>query len=105
MLNPQQFRPLYHGTRATNVDQILHEGLRHTAQGVNPAGWPMLTTSREQARRYTPSGDSAVLQIDIPEGERDELLWPGRDHDAYDFPATAHGVKATIPSKYIKRVE
>lgn len=107
-LSPQQFTTLYHGTRAESVDSIRANGLT-APSGVDAAGWPMLTTSRAQAERYAIGEDPAVLEYHVPTEltnyrHEDALLWPGREHTAYNEPAVAHGLKRPIPGEYIAAV-
>lgn len=104
-LNPQQFTTLYHGTSPDKVDAIRSEGLK-PPEGVQPAAWFMLTTSKDQATRY---GSGAVVQYDVPDHVMDYrhpegALWPGQAHNVYGHEATAYGVKGALPGKYIKDV-
>jgi hypothetical protein len=104
-LNPEQFTTLYHGTSPDNVDSIRSEGLK-PPESVQPAMWPMLTTSRDQAARY---GRGAVVEYSVPSHVMDYrhpegALWPGQSHDVYGHDATAYGIKGALPGKYIKKV-
>jgi hypothetical protein len=104
-LSPEQFTTLYHGTRLKHVDSIREHGLT-PPEGVNPAGWPMLTDNKAQAERY--AGD-AVLEFHVPTDRmdyraKDGVLWPGREHNAYGHPATAYGVKGRVPGDMLAAV-
>lgn len=104
-LNPSQFTTLYHGTRPEYVDAIKNEGLK-PPEGVQSAGWPMLTTSHDQAARY---GMGAVVEYSVPRHVMDYrhpegALWPGQAHNVYGHDATAYGVKGSLPGKYITKV-
>lgn len=105
---------LYHGTTADCLDGIRSTGLTPPST-VNPAGWPMLTTSFDQAARYTsgkPGG--VVLEYGVPrsrmwesrfDSEDEPLLWPGDIHSAYEYPdAVGYGIKGALPQEYLRKV-
>ena len=106
---------LYHGTLASRIPAIKAEGLK-PPPGVSPAGWFMLTTSFEQAARYTPDrpdDPSVVLEYRLPENmiyafsnpnRGNAVLWPGQPHNVYGFDATAYAVKDVLPSRYLHEV-
>lgn len=102
---------LYHGTLARHVDAIRREGLK-PPPGVNPAGWFMLTTSFDQAARYTNTRPepSVVLEYRVPEdliyafenpNRGDAVLWGGEPHDVYGHAATAYAIKGVLPSRLL----
>lgn len=98
---------LYHGTRAEYVPQIKSEGLKPPSS-VNPWTWYMLTTSKEQAARYSPFEDSVVLEFEVPldggsaQGQENSYLGLGRPHNVYGYSATAYGVaKGPLPTEYL----
>jgi len=98
---------LYHGTRASLVPTIRAEGLR-PPPGVNPFTWYMLTTSREQAERYTAGkSDAVVIEYQVPakfiERGPERILF-GTQHDVYGFAATAYAIKESLPGEYITAI-
>lgn len=104
---------LYHGTTADRVDGIRSNGLTPPPGKGSMNGWYMLTTSYDQAARYAQgSGERVVVEYDIPDDRiysRDhdgpgDLLWPGVEHDVYDFDAVAYAPRGPIPSSFIKDV-
>lgn len=111
-LNQDQFVDLYHGTRSSNVPGIKKEGLKPPS-GTGPQ-WFMLTTSRDQAARYSPHEDSTVLHFRVPRDQiygtpehrnsnTDPALWNGWQHDVYGHEATAHAIRSVLPAKYLSR--
>lgn len=97
-----QFTTLYHGTSSEAVGKIRKHGLK-PPEGVQPARWYMLTTSREQAARY---GRGKTLEYRIPHEAMDYrhdkgVLWPGAEHNVYGHQATAYGVKGAVPPEYL----
>lgn len=98
---------LYHGTTARAAEIIRREGLTQQA-GLYVPGWPMLTTSREQATRYATGPDPVVLEFAVPEakvyahGRQDAVLWAGDAHTAYDYPdAVGYALKAPLGPEYL----
>lgn len=102
---------LYHGTAADKVAGIRQEGL-HAPEGVvGSAQWYMLTTSFEQAQRYA---RDVVLEFHVPAallwdsttpGDRDgAVLWPGGEHNAYGFHATAYALRRPLDAQYLTEV-
>jgi hypothetical protein len=107
-LQGAQFTTLYHGTQRQHVDSIRERGLT-PPQGVNPAGWPMLTTSHEQAARYASRENPVVLEFHVPTERtdyraEDGVLWPGQEHHVYGHQATAYGIKGRVPGDMLAAV-
>jgi hypothetical protein len=101
-----QFTTLYHGTSAKHVGKIRKHGLTPPEGVIQPASWYMLTTSREQAARYS---KGSVLEYRIPHEAMDfrhekGVLWPGQEHNVYGHEATAYAVKGKVPSEYLHAV-
>ncbi|CAB4193341.1 Phage head morphogenesis domain containing protein [uncultured Caudovirales phage] len=102
---------LYHGTKEKNVAGIRERGL--TAPAATGSKWFMLTTSLDQARRY--SLDGVVIEYKVPvnriygflrndESAPGDLLWPAWKHDSYDFDADAYALRQPLPGEFISRV-
>lgn len=101
---------LYHGTTASNVDAIKRDGLRPPSS-VMSSQWPMLTTSKEQAARYTSGRENpVVMEFHVPHhkvwhsGNTKAELWPGDSHNVYGHEATAYAVKDRLSPEHLKAV-
>lgn len=105
---------LYHGTGADSVPHIQQNGLMHPPS-VSPAGWPMLTTSFDQAKAYATRDNPVVLEYHVPAnltyslwrthrtGE-EPYLWDAQDHSAYDYPAQSYALKRPLPASFLHAV-
>ena len=91
---------LYHGTTAANGAAIKASDLRPPA-GVNPWTWYMLTTSKEQAARYSMKDDSVVLEFRFTPEQVDQYLGLAQEHNVYGFEAEAYGVAHPIPGSLV----
>lgn len=101
----------YHGVQESGLEgkiaHIREHGLA-TPPGVSPAGWPMLTDSLDQAKRYA-GEHGKVIEYHLPTRlanyrEPGALLWPANEHGAYGFDAHAVAPKIPISEKYIAKI-
>lgn len=102
-LSPQQFMTLYHGTTADNAASIQREGFRPATGHIFPAKWPTLTESRQAADAYASPGEyreAATVEMHVPIGEMDRLLWPAQEH----MGGAAYAVKRHVPAAYVHAV-
>ena len=92
---------VYHGTIEKNLPGIEAEGLR-PPQGVSPAGWFMMTSSRDQAAWYARRPGGIVLEYRLPADEVEQWLWPPVPHIESEFPgAQAYAIRTPLPARYL----
>jgi hypothetical protein len=100
-LQPDQFRELFHGTKASRVGSIRETDLTPPENTVSPAKWYMLTSRPDEAMHFARADDGAMITYHVPEDKAAEYLYPGLRNGRSDL----YALRKPLPASMIHRVD
>src|SRR5260370_13397200 len=108
-LSAGQFKEVFPGTRASNVDSSRECGLTPPVGSIYPAKWYMLTSKKDEAGHYAHADDGAVITYHVPTEAIAEYgsvgdehyLWPAM----HNGPSNLYAVKRPLPGSMIHQVD